>query len=58
MADQTIPRPKNPEDDWKIWLVINPATWLMPILFAVFVLALVLHGLLFSISPYGAYWGG
>jgi len=53
-----IPRPKNPEDDWKIWLVINPGTWLMPILFSVFILALVLHGLLFSISPYGAYWGG
>jgi hypothetical protein len=58
MADQNIPRPKNPEDDWKVWLVLNPATWLMPILFAVFILAIVIHAFLFTASPYGAYWGG
>jgi len=48
---------KPKEQDYRIWLVVNPATWLIPILIAVFALALLLHGLLFSISPYGAYWG-
>jgi light-harvesting complex 1 alpha chain len=38
-----INKPKNPEDDWKVWLVVNPAVWLMPILFAVLVVALVVH---------------
>jgi len=53
-----IARPKNPEDDWKIWLVVNPATWLIPILMSVFLLAIVLHGMLYSVSPYISYWGG
>jgi hypothetical protein len=56
MAD--IPRPKNPEDDWKVWLVVNPATWLIPILMSVFVLGILVHAFLFSVSPYGEYWGG
>ena len=43
MAEQQIPRPKNPEDDWKVWLVINPATWLVPILAAVLLIALTVH---------------
>jgi light-harvesting complex 1 alpha chain len=34
MAEQQIPRPRNPEDDWKIWTVCHPGVWLMPILFA------------------------
>jgi hypothetical protein len=52
MADQTIPRPKNPEDDWKVWLVVNPATWLMPILFAVLVIALAVHSVVLSSVNY------
>lgn len=48
MAEQQIPRPKNPEDDWKIWLILNPATWLMPILLAVLVIALGVHWMVFS----------
>jgi hypothetical protein len=56
MADQTIPRPKNPEDDWKVWLVVNPATWLMPILFAVLIIALAVHTMVFSLASYS--WGG
>ena len=31
------------ESDWKIWLVINPATWLVPIWIAVLALAVVIH---------------
>ncbi|MEA3639172.1 MAG: light-harvesting antenna LH1, alpha subunit [Lamprobacter sp.] len=53
-----IARPKNPEDDWKVWLVLNPATWLVPILMSVFLLAILVHAFLFTVSPYGAYWGG
>jgi light-harvesting complex 1 alpha chain len=53
-----IAKPKNPEDDWKVWLVLNPATWLVPILMSVFLLAIVLHAALFTLSPYVGYWAG
>ncbi len=58
MAEQQIPKPKNPEDDWKIWLVLNPAVWLVPILMSVFVLGIAIHGFLYTVSPYNSYWGG
>ncbi|MGB5834747.1 MAG: light-harvesting antenna LH1, alpha subunit [Thiohalocapsa sp.] len=45
-------RPKNPQDDWKVWLVVNPSTWLMPILFAVLVIALAVHQMVFSLPQY------
>jgi light-harvesting protein B-800-850 alpha chain len=31
------------EQDYRMWLVVNPSTWLMPILFAVLIIALVVH---------------
>ncbi len=40
---QNIAKPKNPDDDWKFWLVVNPSTWMMPILFAVLIVALLVH---------------
>jgi light-harvesting protein B-800-850 alpha chain len=49
---------KPKEQDYRIWLVVNPATWLIPILCSVFVLGILIHALLFSVSPYGGYWGG
>ncbi len=33
----------NPADDWKIWLVINPAQWLVPIWIAVLATVVVIH---------------
>jgi light-harvesting complex 1 alpha chain len=52
MAEQQIPRPKNPEDDWKVWLVVNPAHWLIPILAAVLVIALAVHSTVFALPEY------
>jgi light-harvesting protein B-800-850 alpha chain len=31
------------ENDYKIWLVVSPATWLVPIWIAVLALAVVIH---------------
>jgi light-harvesting complex 1 alpha chain len=45
-----IKKPKNPEDDWKVWLVVNPATWLMPILFTVLLVVLVVHSYVISLG--------
>lgn len=50
MSDVKIAKPKNPDDDWKVWLVLNPAKWLMPILFAVLIIALILHSVVFEMG--------
>jgi len=42
------------EQDYRIWLVLNPAVWLMPILFAVLVVALAVH--LYAFSLPGNAW--
>ena len=33
----------NPADDWKIWLVVNPAKYLVPIWIAVLATVVVIH---------------
>nr|WP_294501146.1 light-harvesting antenna LH1, alpha subunit [uncultured Rhodopila sp.] len=33
----------NPENDYKFWLVVNPATWLVPIFLALLAVAVVIH---------------
>uniref|UniRef100_UPI003594756E light-harvesting antenna LH1, alpha subunit n=1 Tax=Thiocapsa sp. TaxID=2024551 RepID=UPI003594756E len=40
--------------DYRIWLVINPAVWLMPMLFALLVIALGVH--LYAFSLPGNAW--
>ncbi|MBK1647045.1 light-harvesting antenna LH1, alpha subunit [Rhabdochromatium marinum] len=41
------------EQDYRTWLVINPSTWLMPMLLALLVLAIAVHAAVFSIVPEG-----
>lgn len=47
MADQ-IAKPKNPEDDWKIWMVLNPADTLIPIFIALTILAVLVHVVVYA----------
>ncbi len=46
---------KPKEQDYRIWLVVNPATWLVPILAATLVIALGVHAMVFSLPQYS--WG-
>ena len=46
---------KPKEQDYRIWLVVSPATWLVPILAAVLVIALGVHAMVFSLPQYS--WG-
>ncbi|MFP4080723.1 MAG: light-harvesting antenna LH1, alpha subunit [Ectothiorhodospira sp.] len=52
MSEYRARKPSNPRDDWKLWLVVNPGTWLMPILMAVLVVALAVHGFVYSNDSY------
>jgi hypothetical protein len=40
---------KPSEQDYRIWLVLNPAVWLVPILAAVLVIALAVHSTVFAL---------
>jgi light-harvesting protein B-800-850 alpha chain len=42
---------KPAEQDYRIWLVVNPANWLMPILITVLLTALAVHAAVLTIAP-------
>jgi light-harvesting protein B-800-850 alpha chain len=44
---------KPAEQDYKIWLVVNPARWLLPYLFMVFAIAIVVHLGAFAVAGQG-----
>lgn len=43
---------KPKEMDYRIWMVVNPAAWLIPILFAVLLIALAVHATVFGSAKY------
>jgi hypothetical protein len=42
----------NPQDDWKIWLVVNPSKFLVPIWIAVLATVVVIHIAVISSPKY------
>jgi light-harvesting complex 1 alpha chain len=40
------------EQDYRIWPVVNPKVWLIPILFAVLVVGLAVHAYVLNLSEY------
>ncbi|NEX18076.1 MAG: light-harvesting protein [Halochromatium sp.] len=43
---------KPAEHDYRIWLVINPAVWLIPIFALVLLVALAVHAMVFAMPEY------
>ncbi len=53
MADPSIAQPDHPEEDWKIWTVINPATWMVPFFAILFVQMWLIHSYALALPGYG-----
>ena len=41
------------EKDYKFWLLINPSTWMLPILIAIAAIAVIIHLYAFSLPGQG-----
>jgi light-harvesting protein B-800-850 alpha chain len=41
------------ENDYKFWLVVNPATWLIPTFIVLMLLAVLVHVVAFSLDGQG-----
>ncbi|KAA6182407.1 light-harvesting protein [Thiohalocapsa marina] len=53
MADPNVAQPEHPEEDWKIWTVINPATWMMPWFIVLMVQMWMIHTYALALPGYG-----
>jgi len=53
MADEKIVKIEHPEDDWKIWTVINPATWMVPWFIVLMVQMWMIHTYALALPGYG-----
>ena len=42
----------NPADDYKFWLVVNPAKWLVPIFLALLAVAVAVHVMVIGSPKY------
>jgi light-harvesting protein B-800-850 alpha chain len=42
----------NPNDDYKFWLVVNPATWLIPIFLALLSVSVIIHLVAYNSAKY------
>jgi light-harvesting complex 1 alpha chain len=52
MAEQQIARPQNPQDDWKVWTLVDPSIWLIPILITVLGICLAVHAFVLNSAKY------
>jgi hypothetical protein len=43
----------NPQDDWKFWLVVNPAKWIVPIFITLLTVSVLIHLVAFNSVKYG-----
>jgi light-harvesting protein B-800-850 alpha chain len=42
----------NPADDYKFWLVVNPAKWLVPIFLALLAVSVIIHLVAYNSAKY------
>ncbi|MCF7976872.1 MAG: light-harvesting protein [Chromatiaceae bacterium] len=52
MVFQKVLNYKPAEHDYRIWLVINPAVWLIPMFALVLLVALAVHAMVFAMPEY------